>query len=109
MDTLGIEPRAFRMRSGCDTTTPCAQHSQLACMLAREVKSTGQSDARGRSMGAWCPVVCRLVDRYVGRGVVVCVCTFGSRSARRPAGGGGVVSVVVGGAGAGWVWGCVVE
>jgi hypothetical protein len=27
MDTLGIEPRAFRMQSGCDTTTPCAQHS----------------------------------------------------------------------------------
>ena len=26
MDTLGFEPRAFRMRSGCDTTTPCAQH-----------------------------------------------------------------------------------
>ena len=25
MDTLGIEPRAFRMRSGCDTTTPCAR------------------------------------------------------------------------------------
>ena len=25
MDTLGIEPRAFRMQSGCDTTTPCAQ------------------------------------------------------------------------------------
>ena len=24
MDTLGFEPRAFRMRSGCDTTTPCA-------------------------------------------------------------------------------------
>ena len=24
MDTLGIEPRAFHMRSGCDTTTPCA-------------------------------------------------------------------------------------
>ena len=24
MDTLGIEPRAFRMRSGCDTTTACA-------------------------------------------------------------------------------------
>ena len=23
MDTLGIEPRAFFMRSGCDTTTPC--------------------------------------------------------------------------------------
>ena len=25
LDTLGIEPRAFRMQSGCDTTTPCAQ------------------------------------------------------------------------------------
>ena len=24
VDTLGFEPRAFRMRSGCDTTTPCA-------------------------------------------------------------------------------------
>ena len=24
MDTLGFETRAFRMRSGCDTTTPCA-------------------------------------------------------------------------------------
>ena len=24
MDALGFEPRAFRMRSGCDTTTPCA-------------------------------------------------------------------------------------
>ena len=24
MDTLGFEPRAFRMRSGCDATTPCA-------------------------------------------------------------------------------------
>ena len=27
MDTLGIEPRASRMVSGCDTTTPCAQCS----------------------------------------------------------------------------------
>ena len=29
MDTLGFEPRAFRMRSGCDATTPCA----LECIL----------------------------------------------------------------------------
>ena len=29
MDTLGIEPRAFRMRSGCDTTTPCAQYTKI--------------------------------------------------------------------------------
>ena len=28
MDTLGIEPRASRMLSGCDTTTPCAQLNQ---------------------------------------------------------------------------------
>jgi hypothetical protein len=27
MDTLGIEPRASRMLSGCDTTTPCAPSS----------------------------------------------------------------------------------
>ena len=26
LDTLGIEPRASRMLSGCDTTTPCALH-----------------------------------------------------------------------------------
>ena len=25
LDQLGFEPRAFRMRSGCDTTTPLAQ------------------------------------------------------------------------------------
>ena len=24
LDTLGFEPRAFRVRSGCETTTPCA-------------------------------------------------------------------------------------
>ena len=27
LDTLGFERRAFRMRSGCDTTTPCAQQN----------------------------------------------------------------------------------
>ena len=30
MDTLGFEPRAFRMRSGCDTTTPCAHGDATA-------------------------------------------------------------------------------
>ena len=29
MDTLGIEPRASRMLSGCDTTTPCAHVLEL--------------------------------------------------------------------------------
>ena len=34
MDTLGFEPRAFRMRSGCDATTPCApcRHT-CSCMF----------------------------------------------------------------------------
>ena len=27
LDTLGFEPRAFRMRSGCDTTTPCTRYT----------------------------------------------------------------------------------
>ena len=29
LDTLGFEPRAFRMRSGCDTTTPCALEAMV--------------------------------------------------------------------------------
>ena len=33
MDTLGIEPRASRMLSGCDTTTPCAQLVDPKLML----------------------------------------------------------------------------
>ena len=49
MDTLGIEPRASRMLSGCDTTTPCARES---AKLVREamanewahVRSTYASD-----------------------------------------------------------------
>jgi hypothetical protein len=33
MDTLGIEPRASRMLSGCDTTTPCARAQDMSiCM-----------------------------------------------------------------------------
>jgi hypothetical protein len=30
MDTLGFEPRASRMLSGCDTTTPCARDGYSA-------------------------------------------------------------------------------
>ena len=40
MDTLGFEPRAFRMRSGCDTTTPCAP-----CKLAARWTSKGVASA----------------------------------------------------------------
>ena len=40
VDTLGFEPRAFRMRSGCDATTPCApagndRASRLTCQGCR--------------------------------------------------------------------------
>ena len=35
MDTLGIEPRASRMLSGCDTTTPRALKKQRGCCSAR--------------------------------------------------------------------------
>ena len=31
LDTLGFEPRAFRMRSGCDATTPCALCPARTC------------------------------------------------------------------------------
>ena len=33
MDTLGIEPGTLRMRSGCDTTTPCAQRDFVNLMV----------------------------------------------------------------------------
>ena len=38
LDTLGIEPRASRMLSGCDTTTPCARctdHQPYSAALHR--------------------------------------------------------------------------
>ena len=33
MDTLGIEPRASRMLSGCDATTPCAPLWKVLCVF----------------------------------------------------------------------------
>ena len=38
MDTLGIEPRASRMLSGCDTATPCA-HSDAVPRQASDCHS----------------------------------------------------------------------
>ena len=40
MDTLGIEPRAFRMRSGCDTITPCAHWDSSSTARGRLVMPT---------------------------------------------------------------------
>ena len=46
MDTLGIEPRASRMLSGCDTTTPRAlespQHSPGSLIFAKRGCGQGQ-------------------------------------------------------------------
>ena len=36
MDTLGIEPRASRMLSGCDTTTPRALYAGRITSLLRD-------------------------------------------------------------------------
>ena len=48
MDTLGIEPRASRMLSGCDTATPCALGGR-AFDSKRLVSSCGFRLWRGRS------------------------------------------------------------
>jgi hypothetical protein len=40
MDTLGIEPRASRMLSGCDTTTPCALETRTPCNISAPDEST---------------------------------------------------------------------
>ena len=37
MDTLGIEPRASRMLSGCDTTTPRALCKDALCFLSKQI------------------------------------------------------------------------
>ncbi len=47
LDTLGIEPRAFRMRSGCDTTKPCAHLVEQVLYVVAMVRS--QLSGRGRN------------------------------------------------------------
>ena len=51
MDTLGIEPRASRMLSGCDTTTPRALE-----LLPRILRECSQSRSRAvakAGLGVW--------------------------------------------------------
>jgi hypothetical protein len=62
MDTLGIEPRASRMLSGCDTTTPCAP------VLLRD--------------GGCCMISAGWVGLCVRVCVCVCVCVFALASGR---------------------------
>ena len=48
VDTLGFEPRAFRMRSGCDTTTPCAlECSANRCHFPTSQKASGAEHSAG--------------------------------------------------------------
>ena len=47
LDTLGIEPRAFRMRSGCDTTTPCAHSAVLSVHCDLRPRHSHCDRARG--------------------------------------------------------------
>ena len=56
LDTLGFEPRAFRMRSGCDTTTPCAPQNMPLHRSCKDSSWWGSSDISmaGRRLGrAW--------------------------------------------------------
>ena len=63
MDTLEIEPRASRMLSGCDTTTPCARlrsGKTANCMFAKTKVDFRKSAAylhwrRIRSYTGQCP------------------------------------------------------
>ena len=57
MDTLGFEPRAFRMRSGCDTTTPCALLTYAPHTLGR-----CQISQRRACNAMLCASVCKLSD-----------------------------------------------
>ena len=53
MDTLGIEPRASRMLSGCDTTTPCAQLMKPELMIvATDHKVLDVDQAKVRTVSA---------------------------------------------------------
>ena len=55
MDTLGFEPRAFRMRSGCDATTPCALecilkfYAYIKKYIVNPARATAFQDKRHRS------------------------------------------------------------
>ena len=63
MDTLGIEPRASRMLSGCDTTTPRAP-----CLL------------RQRGVPNWSPAPPRLQEWVLARSVAMQSDTEGIRT-----------------------------
>ena len=52
MDTLGFEPRACRMRSGCDTTTPCALDDVHDASLYKNLNCYAHGGISARVTGA---------------------------------------------------------
>ena len=69
MDTLGIEPRASRMLSGCDTTTPCALDGEPRAWPpdfggARGALADGRAGRRRRGT----PAGVAIMGRVGGRG-----------------------------------------
>ena len=73
MDTLGIEPRASRMLSGCDTTTPRALGSGApAHNVERAPAPPTQGHDADRTLASTCPItVC--TGAHVG-GACACLC-----------------------------------
>ena len=56
MDTLGIEPRASRMLSGCDTTTPCALELTTVKERCRKKRTGGTCRYKKRRLDVcFCP------------------------------------------------------
>ena len=53
MDTLGIEPRAFHMRSGCDTTTPCAPGAPASLIFGVDICTRAGTGGRYINFAAW--------------------------------------------------------
>ena len=49
MDTLGIEPRASRMLSGCDTTTPRARDSEVFAQIVELPHAVARQLRGGRA------------------------------------------------------------
>ena len=76
MDTLGIEPRASRMLSGCDTTTPCARCCSSHCCAELPLAPRGGrrrcGDARTTCLRAYTCGTLRAAGHHQAQGVFSC-------------------------------------
>ena len=66
MDTLGFEPRAFRMRSGCDTTTPCALGDCVVPSRGACVTASRRGPSRSWSQCSAAVARCQGAERITG-------------------------------------------